>query len=79
MALITADKINKVYKEKSYVHKRVDCTYTVYVDQDGNKYFQIDTYGSEDRKIKNKISQSIQLNKESASKLIEIIKQEFDL
>lgn len=79
MALIAKEKIFRSEKERNFVHREVECTYTSFVSEDKSKYLQLDTYGSDDRKIKNKISQSIQLNKESAKYLMKIIQDEFDL
>ena len=74
MALVK--KFVKLEKQRNSVHREVDYTYTVFDDSMGNKIFQIDTYGSPDREIKGKVSQSIQLDKESAEELIKIIKEE---
>ena len=40
---------------------------------------QIDTYGKNDRAIHEKISQSIQFDKESAKFLVDLLSKEFDL
>ena len=53
-------------------------TYSVF-EIDGQKYFQIDTYGKSDREIPGKISQTIQLDKECAKFLVEKLRKEFDL
>lgn len=79
MALIVNEKIFRCEKGRNFIHREVECTYTSFVSEDKSKYLQLDTYGSDDRKIKNKISQSIQLNKESAKYLMKIIQDEFDL
>lgn len=78
MALITKDNIKKLGKERNYVHNKVKATYTTFTI-DGKKYFQIDTYGSPTREIKDKISQSIQLDKEMAKELIKIMMDTFDI
>lgn len=75
MALVK--KFEKIEKQRNSIHKEVDCTYTVFNDSLGEKILQLDTYGSSDRKIKGKVSQSIQLDKESAEELVRIIKEEF--
>lgn len=79
MALIVKGKIFRSEKERNFVHKEVECTFTSFVGEDKSIYLQLDTYGSDERKIKNKISQSIQLNKDSARYLMKIIQDEFDL
>ncbi|MBQ3969853.1 MAG: methionyl-tRNA formyltransferase [Clostridia bacterium] len=60
------------------MHGRVKATYTVFTNG-GKTYFQIDTYGSSTRKINDKISQSIQVDKETAELLIEILKKTFEI
>lgn len=77
MALITKDNIVKAGKERNTVHQKVRATYTSFVCN-GEKYFQIDTYGSPGREMKDKISQSIQLDEESAKALIKILSESFD-
>jgi hypothetical protein len=79
MALLSPNKINRVEKDRNSIHQEVECTYTTFIDKDGNKYIQFDTYGSQNRKIKDKVSQSIQLNEKAAMKLIQIIKDELKL
>lgn len=56
----------------------VEATYSV-LELDGERFFQIDTYGSPDRKIPGKRSQSIRLDKDAAKKLISLLQQEFSL
>lgn len=60
------------------VHDVVYATYTVF-EQNGERYLQIDTYGKSDRENPDKISQSIQIDKEMAQGLIEMMKKEFKL
>ena len=45
----------------------------------GEKYVRIQTFGSDDRIEKGKQSQVIHLNKETAEKLVEYLKESFDL
>lgn len=78
MALITKENLTKVDKERNCIHNKVRATYSVFTG-DGNKYFQIDTYGSPNRELKGKISQSIQLNKESAEELIKLLTDTFEI
>jgi hypothetical protein len=79
MALIISSKITKIEKERNSVHKEVECTYTSFIDAEGRKYIQFDTHGSDFRKIKDKVSQSIQFDKELAKIFIDILKKEFGL
>ena len=71
MALITKDNIKKIDKDRNCVHT----TFT----SGGKTYFQIDTYGSPNRELKDKISQSIQVDKETAKELIKIMMDTFDI
>ena len=52
--------------------------YSVF-EKDGNKYVQIDTYGNSDRVFQEKISQSIQFDRDSAKFLVKLLIDEFDL
>lgn len=78
MALLDSTKIHKIDKSKVSVHKPVQCTYSVF-EEGGKRYFQIDTYGSEDREIHHKLSQSIQFDEETARVLIELVSDELGL
>lgn len=71
MALIK--KLEKIEKQRNTVHDEVESTYTIFTDFIGNKFLQIDTYGSTSRQFRGKVSQSIQLSKESARELLNII------
>lgn len=79
MALLSHKRITKLEKTKITVHQNVIGTYSVFKDNNGKKYFQIDTYGSKDRQIPNKISQSLQFDAETALYLIGILKKELEL
>ncbi|NLY19442.1 MAG: methionyl-tRNA formyltransferase [Clostridiaceae bacterium] len=76
MAFIHAKQFNKIEKNRNSVHKPADATYTTF-EHRGKKYFQIDTYGSADRLMPEKVSQSIQIDEEMARKLIDVLKHEF--
>ena len=54
-------------------HSETDCTYSVVSDRDGTIYLQIDTYGSRDRKIAGKKSQSIRFAPEAIRELKSIL------
>ncbi|MEC0269709.1 hypothetical protein [Paenibacillus anseongense] len=79
MALIVRKNLSKANKSKVSIHKQVEGTYTSFEGTDGKKYFQIDTYGSEDREIQHKISQSIQFDEDTAKYLFQVIKDELGL
>ena len=63
--------------EKFSKHTEAKCTYSVVTDDDGTKLLQIDTYGSENRKLRDKVSQSIRFSKEALLQLKEILDQHF--
>jgi hypothetical protein len=79
MALIDTVNFKRVEKERNSIHGNVKSTYTSFITSQGDKYFQIDTYGSNGREVKGKISQSIQLDKEVAECLISLLKREFEI
>lgn len=74
MALLR--ELTPLSKDRHRVHGEVDCGYSVF-HAEGRKYLQLDTYGSADRQIPGKTSQSIQLNEESAGALVQLLKQVF--
>ena len=78
MAQINLEKFNRLEKERNTVHTKVAATYSVF-DTNGEKYFQIDTYGNVDREIPEKISQSFQLDRTTAKFLVNLIIKEFNL
>jgi len=53
-----------------------DCTYSIVVDDQG-RYLQIDTYGSTNRQIPGKKSQSIRFAPEAIEQLKTLLKEEF--
>lgn len=71
-------KTSKIEKHKNSVHAEVECTYSVF-ENSGKKYFQIDTYGTEQRQVKNQPSQKIQFDRDFAIKLVDILKTEFNI
>lgn len=79
MALLCHKQMTKLNKTRISVHQTVRATYSTFKDSSGRKFFQIDTYGSEDREIPNKISQSLQLDEETALFLLDVIKNELEL
>ena len=56
-------------------HTETECTYSIVRDSSGAAYLQIDTYGSSERKITGKQSQSIRFSKEAVLQLNEIVRQ----
>lgn len=78
MALIKVNELKKMDKTRNNVHKVAHGTYTVFLEG-GNKYFQLDTYGSENREMTEKISQSIQFDSETARFLVNLLVKEFNI
>ena len=72
MALIR--KFTETRMDRNSVHQPVDCTYTIFADDRGTKYLQLDTYGSKERKLTGKKSQSIQLGPEALAQLRMILR-----
>lgn len=75
MARIEYDKIEKV-ERNARVHDIVKCDYSIFQDDEGNKYFQMETYGSEGRKFPDMPNQHIQFDAKTAEKLVEIFIRE---
>ncbi len=74
MALV--NKIEKGVKSRDSIHKETECSY--FIIHDGSKkYLQLDTYGSDDRKLTGKTSQSIQFSTEAIKQLKELLLKEF--
>lgn len=78
MAQIDLSNIKKIEKQRNTIHDKVYTTYTVF-QTEGTKYIQFDTYGRIDRENPEKISQSIQLDKETALYLVNLLTREFNL
>ncbi|WP_455500679.1 methionyl-tRNA formyltransferase [Gemmiger sp.] len=78
MAQIGLDDIKRVEKNRPTIHDKVHSTYSTF-DVDGSHYVQIDMLGRVGREMPGKLSQSIQLDKEAASFLVDLLKREFDL
>lgn len=78
MARISVDTIKKIEKSRNAVHEKVYTTYTTF-ESDDERYVQIDTYGRVDRENPDKISQSFQIDRDTAKFLVNLLKEEFDL
>jgi hypothetical protein len=64
--------------EKLQVHEPVEAALGSF-EHAGDRFVQINTYGRSDRKIPGKTSQSIQLDRNAALKLVETLKAHFDI
>lgn len=50
-------------------HTETECTYAIVQDEGGRRYLQVDTYGSSERMIEGKKSQSIRFAPEAIAEL----------
>jgi len=73
MALV--QNIKEGYKDKEQIHGKTECSYYVVHDKAGKKYLQLDTYGSSERQIPGKVSQSIQFSPEAIKQLKKLLEK----
>lgn len=78
MAQIRLDDIERIEKARNVLHEKVYTTYTSF-EKNGQKYFQLDTYGTSSREIPEKVSQSFQLDENAARFLVKLLIEEFGL
>lgn len=78
MAQISLESIKRIDKNRNTIHEKVHTTYAVF-EKDGEKFVQFDTYGRIDRENPEKISQSFQIDKETAVFLIKLFEREFEI
>lgn len=78
MAQIDLRNIQRIEKSRNILHEKVHATYTTF-QADGKKYVQLDTYGRIGRENPEKLSQSIQLDSETAKFLVDILRHEFNI
>lgn len=78
MAQINLNNIKRIEKQRNTVHDEVYSTYSVF-EIDGERYVQLDTYGRVGRENPEKLSQTIQLNRDTAKFLVELLSREFEL
>lgn len=55
----------------------VDCFHQVIVSPSGERYLHLSTFGSDERQSKPKSSQSIQIDEETASGLMDALREAF--
>jgi hypothetical protein len=72
MALI--EQIKHVALQSQAAHKNVECTFDVVTNAKGTKFLQLDTYGSKERKIPGKKSQSLRFSPAAVAELKVIIR-----
>ncbi len=66
--------LEKITLDRDTTHTEVSGTYTIVTGSDGEKYLQVDTYGSKKRQLSGKKSQSIRFSPEAISQLKSILK-----
>ena len=74
MALVR--RLDKTAKERQSVHGETECAYSIYSVGD-ETFIQLDTFGSAERKLQGKVSQSLQLSREASLQLKAIIEEAF--
>jgi predicted HNH restriction endonuclease len=75
MALVT--NLEASTKDRQSVHRPTRCLYGIVDGPNGERYLQLDTVGSEDREIPDKVSQSIQFDRQAAGQLLQLIQRTF--
>lgn len=63
--------------ERDSPHSDVECSYSLVTHQTGERCLQLDTYGSAQRKLKGKKSQSLRLSESALHQLQAIIGEHF--
>lgn len=76
MALVK--KFTRKDRERVSLHDEIEATWTSF-ERDGRVILQIDTYGRDTRQVPGKQSQTIQIGREGAEALYDILKREFHL
>jgi len=64
-------------KARTGSHKKTDCSYFIDYDKAGKKILQLDRFGSEDRKMVGRTSQSLRFSPEAIQQLKELLLKEF--
>lgn len=75
MALVTS--IEPSGKDRQTVHRRTRCFSSIVEGAGDSRYLQLDTVGTEDRQIADKVSQSIQFDRNAAMQLIALLREAF--
>jgi hypothetical protein len=74
VALITGT--TRITKERDGIHQPTECSASI-VSRNGERFLQLDTYGSSDRQLKGKVSQSIQISASAAAQVLALIYETF--
>ena len=70
-------RLKHLVLEKDSPHTDVEGTYSIVSDEQGQRYLQVDTYGSTARQIPGKKSQSIRFSPEAIAQLKELLAEHF--
>ena len=63
--------------ERPHRHQPTDCAWTSFLDKDGEPILQLDTFGSDQRKLQGKASQTIQVDRHGAELLLGALREVF--
>ena len=69
--------LEKIEKNRNSIQGEVHRATYCFFKKDGEKYFQIDTYGSEGRECVGQPSQNIQFDRKFAKELVSLLISEF--
>lgn len=75
MAIVRRLQQNQLEVQSS--HTETQATWSLVRDKDGQRYLQVDTYGSPSREIPGKKSQSIRFSEDALRQIQEIIARHF--
>jgi hypothetical protein len=75
MALIRS--LERKSMDRNSIHREIRATYTLF-ECDGRRFIQLDSYGTDERQIPGKKSQSLQFDDAGARALFDILKRHFD-
>ena len=62
--------------DRNSIHGAIEATYTTF-ERDGRRFIQVDNFGSAEREIPGKKSQTFQLDEKSARELFDILRDHF--
>jgi hypothetical protein len=57
----------------------VECGWQIVMTAEGSRLLQLSTYGSDDRQSEKKVSQTVQIDRAVARRLVQIMTETFDL
>ena len=75
--MATVRHLERIQLQVEAKHTDAEATWSIVKDRDGETYLQIDTYGSNERKLVGKQSQSIRLSADAIKELRDILATHF--